>query len=61
MGMLYVFLENEKQDIATVLLTLPKQLLKKIKGKQKNDHMQFIFYNKECVCGPLRKNNMQNN
>lgn len=28
-GMLYVSLENQKQDIATVLLTLPKQLLKK--------------------------------
>lgn len=44
----------------TVLLTLPKQLLKK-KGKQKNDHMQVIFYNKGCVWGALRKNNMENN
>lgn len=23
--------------------------------------MQFIFYKKRGVCGPLRKNNLQNN
>lgn len=42
-------------------ISTSKPIIKEKKGKQKNDHMQVTFYNQGCVCGALRKNNMQNN
>lgn len=58
MGLLYVISWKPEAEYSNCAINTSKTVIILNKSKQKNDHMQFIFY-KGTVCGPLRKNNIQ--